>query len=304
MKRYKYSLGAIVRILNPMIFCEWIQHNINLGFEHFYLYDNKGVFSLQELCGTLGDKVTVHQIDDDMAQIPVYNHCIHTYKGETEYLALIDDDEFINFADQYNTLDEVVSSMNEPDALIMNWIFMGCGQQRLRSIKQYLIDTNQWSHPTWNTHTKWMFRPDKVQGLVNPHWVIPYTGAFTFKDGANDVPGGIQGFHSLANDPVIWICHYWRMSMNDFRLKCEHTVAAPLTLTDVNFFKREFERDFAGNANDNTPNFQMKRWVEKLKSQFPTPVELMTHYLNGPALPTIQLLVSQRNHPPASPPTP
>ena len=113
---YKYSVAivAIARLENSYI-NEWIEYHRNLGFSHFYIYDNSCWNEIHI------DKV----LTDDNAKyttvIPIYNKYAwqkHAYEdaygkygGMHEYLLYIDIDEFFTLC-SHKSVSEYIDFLN------------------------------------------------------------------------------------------------------------------------------------------------------------------------------------------------
>ena len=192
--------------------------------------------------------------------------------NETEYVSFLDDDEFINFKGDFNCIDDVMKFMEYPDYLILNWLFMGCEKRVRNMCSTYLIESNQKSDKEYNDHIKIIVKTIHVEKIVNPHNAVVNTN-IVFKDGSNDkyiiINNKIPGFLDLKKSPIIWINHYYKMSRNEFLLKCERGKADLLS-------KRDFIEEFKYDENL-IENYSMKRWIEKIKNVYKIPLDLL-HY--------------------------
>ena len=115
VKKYRLSMSAIIKNEENHL-QEWIEHHLRLGFEHFYLYDNKtddqealhrlldpyiekGIVTLIEWSfpfKTYIPEVTPIPLDSVyFCQLVALNHCLHKYGQETEWLMNMDPDEYL-----------------------------------------------------------------------------------------------------------------------------------------------------------------------------------------------------------------
>jgi hypothetical protein len=273
---YKYSICACVRITNPFLFVEWLSYQFLIGFEHIYLYDNKSNYLINDLCRRYKNKVTIYHTDEEHIQLPSYNHFLQHHRTETEYISFLDDDEFIIFND-FETIDNVMKYMEYPDYIVLNWKMMGC-QQRVRSISEYLIESNTKSEKEFHNHVKGIVKTENISHIDNPHCIGVYTNKTIFKDGSNDIllyRGYIPGTHTLHKKPLIWINHYYKISRNDFLLKCERGQVN-------NVPKRNFNEEFTYDKDENLiETNDMKRMVEKIKEIAKTPIDLIQYSMTN-----------------------
>lgn len=111
---HSIAIVAIARLENPYI-NEWIEYHRNLGFSHFYIYDN-----------SYGDEIHIDKVlTDDNAKyttvIPIYNKYAwqkHAYEdaygkygGMHEYLLYIDIDEFFTLC-SHKSVSEYIDFLN------------------------------------------------------------------------------------------------------------------------------------------------------------------------------------------------
>jgi len=260
MKKYYLSACVLIRVINPFMLAELLLYHRMMGVEHFYIFDNRSLYDLSYLLKGMND-VTLHIFDGEKGQENVlgsiYNFCLNQYRDETEYLVFIDDDEFINFTNEYESIPQVLRAFNEPDALMLNWFFMGCGSYRVRPFDKLLIDSNHYSANTFNNHTKGIYKTDKCKGFNSPHWGV-FDKECRLVDGTGEAKEYFQGFNQLNSIPIIWEHHFFIQSFNEFRLKCDrgHVVAAN---------KRKYDEEVQQNVEQSKfQNTMLERWVKKL----------------------------------------
>ena len=289
---HKYSICACVRITNPFVFVEWLYYQFLIGFDHIYLYDNKSSFSMTELSHRYKDKVTIYHTDEDGIQYGTYNHFLAHHRNETEYVLFLDDDEFINFNDEFSCIDDIMKHMEYPDYLILNWMFMGC-EKRVRNCSEYLIESNKKSYKEYaqeNDQIKVLLKTDSIKNVENVHTIRVYDEMYDdmiFKDGCNDFKKEekiqienkyryvLYSHNKLRTNPIIWINHYYKMSRNEFLLKCERGKADADQLDKRNF-NEEFKYDKDEELDKKEIN-NMDRWIRKIKEVAKTPLDLLQY---------------------------
>lgn len=103
MKDYQLSLVAIFRNEHRYI-VEWLEYHLKIGVEHFYLYDNGG--DHREVLAPFMAYITYTLWTDDIAQRHIgesdfsrqtmaYKHCVKKFSKDTNWLQLIDLDEYL-----------------------------------------------------------------------------------------------------------------------------------------------------------------------------------------------------------------
>ena len=101
MVKYKISIGAIFKCETPFLL-EWIEYHRIIGVEHFFLYcDDDDPIEAKTLLQPYVDTGIVtwelwHTFKKKIIQqVPVYDDMLKKYGHLTEWLAIIDIDEFI-----------------------------------------------------------------------------------------------------------------------------------------------------------------------------------------------------------------
>ena len=102
-KKFNLSIGAIFKN-ESHILEEWINHHYHHGVEHFFLINDKSTDNYNEILKKYIDNglVTLFNLDspkESRSQEAAYNHFFLCTKLFTEWLAIVDLDEFI-----YSTL--------------------------------------------------------------------------------------------------------------------------------------------------------------------------------------------------------
>ena len=271
MTKYYLSICLVIRVVNPYMLAELLGYYRMVGVEHFYIFDNRSIYDLSELLKGMKDEVTLHVYDgengQETVQMNVYNFCVKQYRNETEYLIFVDDDVFINFKDEFNTIPEVIRKLGEPDGIVLNWIFNGCSS-RVRSIHEFLIESNCLTDDKFDIQTKGIYRMSKIVHVENPHWVH-YTDESRVVDGTGKDVIYRKGFHQLESFPLIWQHHYFIQSVSEFRLTCDRGLITKET-------KRNFDKMIEVNKEyTKIKNLWMERWVKKFKEHNYTPQSLL-----------------------------
>lgn len=99
---YSYTICLLIKDENKYL-REWINHHLSIGIEHFYIYDNGVNENVQEYLLKMYPIELFTFIDWHTSykhmQIDAYNHCLKNYGNESQWIAFIDTDEFIECDD-------------------------------------------------------------------------------------------------------------------------------------------------------------------------------------------------------------
>lgn len=109
---------------------EWIEHNIKIGVDHFYIADNndKGfIIDLADILKDYIDKgiVTLFNYQGvDNVQIKCYDQIYKEFKDKNEWFLFIDVDEFIEIPETNNDIKKFLSlpKFNKYNNILINWV--------------------------------------------------------------------------------------------------------------------------------------------------------------------------------------
>jgi hypothetical protein len=113
---------AIYRDEAPYL-AEWIEFHRLVGFERFYLYDNRSQDEHLDVLGRYIEEgiVVVHDwnVSYVPGQIQAYEHAIATYRDEARWIAVFDIDEFL-FSPTHRPVAEVLRDYEEWPGVVVN----------------------------------------------------------------------------------------------------------------------------------------------------------------------------------------
>jgi len=173
-KRENVNLSIVAIYKNEPDLIEWIEYHKLVGVERFYLYDNESTDNSKDLLQPYIDKgeVVYHYIAGKCKQMPVYQDAIYHYKNETNWLAIIDLDEYIVPVEK-NNISEILSDYKDYPALSINWIIFDSNNLKERPNKLAIeAYTNINKNMPENRHIKSIVNPKKVKFVPNPHYCI------------------------------------------------------------------------------------------------------------------------------------
>jgi hypothetical protein len=153
-----YNAIVVTMNSNEIDINEWIVHNILLGFEHIYIYDDNSNPQISniimELPNNFYTKVTIYRLDshyeinkgtyetpEDKKKLRFFdqqiydnhksnkqkylmNYFLKYHKGVSKYCFFCDIDEFIYLKDD-NSINSYLNKMNNYDIISIPWIYYG-----------------------------------------------------------------------------------------------------------------------------------------------------------------------------------
>ena len=248
----KISICAIVKDEKDLI--EWIIYHKLIGFDHFYIYDN----NIEPLKLNF-DFCTVIPFPGDFMQIEAYKHYINNFSNESDYVCVIDADEYVVIQEQ--SVLECISKFPEHDAIVLNWkTFVNMNEKRSPGL---LFDaTRDWQITGfgYSPVVKSIAKTEYLSDIDNPHYFIYNKKAKILGADFNE-QGSDKLLFKLNKQPNIWINHYYVKSLEEFRYKCE--VRKRAVSGSCKRFSEEI-KPFKRLSNKPTPILD---WVEKVKSE-------------------------------------
>ena len=120
--KIKLAICVIVKNEAPYM-KEWIDYHRLVGVEKFYVYDNESTDSLLSVLAPYIYKgiVEYNFIEGKARQMDAYNDCLKSHRDDTEWLAIIDADEFIVPVGKFS-LPKVLEEYKEYPGVGVNWV--------------------------------------------------------------------------------------------------------------------------------------------------------------------------------------
>lgn len=261
---HKISICAILK--DELDLKEWLAYHKAIGFDHLFIYDNN-----EKPLGLNYDFCTFIRFPGEVQQINAYKDFIDNHKNKTEYICLIDGDEYIVFKEKYKSIKEVIEDFPEDlDALVLNWKQFinkefkrkeGLVFESITKIQQYKFrkEYNGVIENTYfNKNIKTIAKTNSIVDVSSPHFFIHnkkaqvYCGDLVNKHlrsflDKNDL---LNSTYQLETEPSIWINHYYIKSIEEFKYKCEIR-GRPTTKEKKNFNKEiELINNLAEESNE------------------------------------------------------
>lgn len=148
---------------------EFLEWHINIGVDHFYIYDNSEDFSLHKYVNNdfvhYCTFIDYSKMRGQRTQINAYNDCLNKVKDETKWLAFIDTDEFIRITDGRNIKD-FLKDYEQHDGLYIKWlIYNANGQIHKDNRPQRERFTNTVDYKCHNWDGKSIIQPKKIKSM-------------------------------------------------------------------------------------------------------------------------------------------
>lgn len=227
-----FSICAIVR--DEPYLSEWVKYHRIVGAEHFYLYDNGSAVPIDHFL--TGNDITVHQFPGKIRQLEAYRHCLQYHGEESQWIAMIDADEFLHplVADSVPAL---LKDYEEFGGLHVSWRIFGSSGHvdkpdglLIESYTRRAVD----EHPE-NRHVKSIVQPRFVLAPSGqPHSFRYRAGSFAADENRNTVNGPFMR-HTAAR---ICINHYVLRSRADFHEKIVRWRAGIPPERSMDYFER------------------------------------------------------------------
>ena len=197
---------------------EWVEFHRLVGFDRFYLYQNRSDDQWQPLLEPYIQAGMVEVTEWPMespCQLPAYQDFIGRHTGEDRWVAFIDCDEFL-FASSLATVSEAIAQVNPRGwgAIGVNWMCFGASGH-LRQMDGLVIERFT-SRPgdrfEPNRHIKSLIRMDRVESVgPDPHHFRVNGG--TFSETGDEVAGPLT---ARVSHNLLRINHYVTKSREEF----------------------------------------------------------------------------------------
>lgn len=219
---------------------EWLDYHIEIGVDHFYLYDNNSEDNYAEVLKPYYDEgyITLKKVKSNPAKPKVYEDFLNNHKFETYWVAFVDCDEFITFKHENTNAYKFFKNYEDYPAVGLNWLMFG--SSNLEKNENNLVldkfelcnDPFDHSHNNVSCHIKSVINPRKtIPKYLNPHFCIydttlcyPYSPLAVDTDqeyitGEKRKVDGEKYYFAATDKPKFtkaFIRHYWCKSKDEF----------------------------------------------------------------------------------------
>ena len=197
---------------------EWIEWHLGLGFDAIHLFEDKGSKSHEEICEKYSNVYLRRYEDDEEVQQllawqgnsnrqkTLYEYCADTYKYIYNWIAFIDLDEFIMFAEGYS-LSKLCEEFEPYPCVLLNWKMMGASGH-IKRPNMKVMDAY--------TEEAAFLHQDKLwehKSFVN---LARYNGMATLHRAIGAVNTHHEGIISNLYYDKSWLNHYFTKSWEDW----------------------------------------------------------------------------------------
>jgi len=213
MSKYFLSLCAIIkdeRNLEEFIIYNWI-----LGIEHFYIYDNESSIPIKDRLNKsfYQNMCTIIDFPGKCRQIEAYNNFLNTYKNDTEWVIIVDGDEYICPKNHFS-LRDFLDEYSDAHAIGINWVMFGTSFHEKKQ-DGYLVDKYRYYESPQNQHIKTICKPLYTKSICI-HNVELYNPSKYIDPKKNIIKGP---FNNNFTTDIIQINHYCGKSVEELHDK-------------------------------------------------------------------------------------
>jgi hypothetical protein len=224
---------------------EWLSFHHAVGVRRFFLYNNNSQDNtlLEIAAWPFRDMVTVIDWPQIPGQISAYQHTIQNFRGEAQWCAFIDCDEFITPQSSFDITALLKSLRPICSGLYVHWLMFG--SSRILNREPGLVTERfvMRGHASFgpNSVGKTIVRMDAAIEPANPH-IIRCQGRL-INDNNEEIDQNNHGFHGHPSHRYIALNHYFTKSKSEWNAR-RSIGKADKVLSDGDFRRtsEEFDR--------------------------------------------------------------
>lgn len=201
---------------------EWIAHQIGLGFDHVFVFDNESTDGTLEILQAIARKFPVTVIPwpseaGASPQISAYEHAAKSLLAPHEWVAFFDCDEFLVLHEDESVGAFLAGFDDAVGAVGINWLTFGSaglGSEPYGMVTETFTcgGVRHWGN---NKHIKTIARVACLERM-GIHDARLKSGAYVHADGTPLVMPEKRGIAAVANHRVAQLNHYQCKSRLDF----------------------------------------------------------------------------------------
>lgn len=197
----------------------WIKYHLSLGFDHICIYDNDSTIPIDANYINAKDNVTVIRFPGKVPVPKVYNDFLKYTGHMYDWIAFIDDDEYI-YLEQDVTIQDFLSKFDDNvSAVELNWWNFGSSGKLIApedgDVFNYFTKCTKSEDP-FNQAIKSIVRPEKTKKMINPHFGEYVSYEVNENGKVISGPGCFPPSHKRA-----WVNHYHTKSREDYIKKIQ-----------------------------------------------------------------------------------
>jgi FkbM family methyltransferase len=219
-KKCKLSLCAIMKDEAPYLI-EWLEFHKIVGVERFYLYNNNSTDNTLDIIQSYvqSGEVVLHDWPfSPKQQASAYEHCLESYRQESEWITFLDLDEFL-FPTENDNLIEVLEEFDSVPAVGVNTLIFGSSGHKTRPGGLQIENFTQRSQDDFesNRYIKSIVRPAQILRSNCPHFFVPINDdLFTVTENKEPLSSSISPRLSVGK---LRVNHYYTRSKQEMKQK-------------------------------------------------------------------------------------
>ncbi len=244
--REKVYISIVAIFKDEVDIIDWIEHHLKIGVERFYLYDNDSIDDYESILKPYIDKgiVVYRKILGKCMQRPVYRDAICRYKNETEWLAIIDLDEYIVPVES-DSIQEFLQPFEKFSGVVVNWVMYDSNGMKFRPNGKSVIEAytrvDKDYQSQLNKTIKSIVKPKDVRLVPSVHCCIYKKGKYAVDENFERHVSHLRTCTERNSIEKIRVNHYHCKSYEDYILKISKGFADRKTLRKFNEQKLNFK---------------------------------------------------------------
>jgi len=243
----KYFLSAVIIIKNEKDYIrEWIEYHLLIGVDHFYIFDNESTDNVLEVLQPYIDLdiVSYTYVAGPKKQIPAYvSTMLNNYK-ETNWLAILDADEFLVSTGDEDIKEFLKKTSFFTSQLLLGWMVFGSSGKKNRE-QGLVTERFRWhASDDFIADYKPIVRPERYVRMKIPHWVDVLGKTI---DENRQIIWDYPKPNIAASKQIFRINHYYSKSLEEFEEKSARgrhiKEKAPRSMEDFKKHDQNKEKD-------------------------------------------------------------
>lgn len=261
-KREKVYLSVVAIFKDEPDVVEWIEYHKLAGVERFYLYDNESVEDYELILKPYIESglVVYKKVEGRCMQKPVYKDAIYRYKTETEWLAIIDLDEYIVPVEVDDIKDFLRTKDNHP-AVVVNWVMFDSNgldkREKDKTVIESFVRVYENYQKEINKTIKSIVKPEKVRFTTSVHACNYKNNELAVDENGNEYCGNLYFQTEKNSINKIRINHYHCKSREEYLSKINKGFADKKRARVFDETKLNFE--------NTTYDYVILKYLDKLK---------------------------------------
>jgi len=125
MTKYYLSVYAIFKN-ESVALEEWLTHYINEGVDHFFLIDNGSTDNYEPILDKFPGRITLYKDAEKHKQNDHYNNYLFKHNTESEWIIIVDLDEFVYSRDGFDKISDYLKTVPENiSRILLRWKLFG-----------------------------------------------------------------------------------------------------------------------------------------------------------------------------------